>query len=134
MMAAWRRVRSLDASDRELAIEALRLIACVRVGLHVLPVSTVRGYLERRATANVRPVDRIAWAVKAIGRRLPGTTCLVEALVAHSMLQHHGHSATLRIGVRSGSRTPLDAHAWVECDGLVVVGDVDALTDYAVLA
>ena len=79
-------------------------------------------------------IDSVAWAVKAAGRRVPGTTCLAEALVAHSMLLHRGHAPTLRLGVRQSKRPPLDAHAWVECDGIVVVGTSDTLSEYALLA
>jgi hypothetical protein len=83
-----------------------------------------------------QPVARIAWAVNAVGKRLTGTTCLVEALAADSMLRRHGHVPTLRLGVHDdGSvQSRLDAHAWVECGGMVVTGRIDNLQNYAVLS
>ena len=55
-----------------------------------------------------------------------------------TLLRRHGHVSDLKIGVRLGDRTrpdiPLDAHAWVECDGRIVIGAVADLDEYAVLA
>lgn len=45
------------------------------------------------------------------------------------MLRRGGHAATLRIGVRS-TESPFAAHAWVECDGLLVAGDTERLGEY----
>ena len=81
-------------------------------------------------------VGRIAWAVTAVARRLPGRiTCLSEAIAAHTMLRHRGFRPELHFGVRehSHSSQPLDAHAWVECGGKIVVGELENLADYAVL-
>jgi hypothetical protein len=63
-------------------------------------------------------------------------TCLVQALAADGMLRRRGFASTLHIGVRlhrPGS-TPLQAHAWVKCEGQIVVGALDDLGEYAVLA
>jgi hypothetical protein len=48
------------------------------------------------------------------------------------MLRRHVHTPALKIGVRRGAAMSLDAHAWVECDGTVVIGTTPALTEYAV--
>jgi hypothetical protein len=64
-----------------------------------------------------------------------GTTCLAEALVVEAMLRRHGHAPILKIGVKhpQSSERSLEAHAWVECDGVVVVGKVPEIGDYAAL-
>jgi hypothetical protein len=51
------------------------------------------------------------------------------------MLGRRGISSNLRLGVRHDgeSLNPFTAHAWVECQGLVVMGAVDDLGDYHVL-
>ena len=128
------RFMRVSAADRALLAEALLLLLIVRVALHLVPFSTLRKRLDRRAVVEDRPVDRVAWAVGAAARRVPGTTCLAEALVAHNMLRRHGHAPVLRIGVREGDSSPITAHAWVECDGAVVMGAVDNLADHAVLS
>jgi hypothetical protein len=78
---------------------------------------------------------RIAWAVTTAGRRLPfQTTCLVDGLVARVMLRRRGYLARLRLGVQPRSpEGSLKAHAWVECDGKVVVGHAEDLHRYTPL-
>jgi hypothetical protein len=51
------------------------------------------------------------------------------------MLGRRGISSNLRLGVRHDGEplNPFTAHAWVECQGLVVMGAVDDLGDYHVL-
>ena len=120
-----------------LIVEALWLLVAVRVTLRTWPFTTVRRCLARRvqpARAGGATPEQIARAVRAVGRRVPGTTCLAEAVAGHTMLQRHGHPAVLRIGVRRGDRAELDAHAWVECGGTVAIGTVVDLADYAVLS
>jgi hypothetical protein len=48
--------------------------------------------------------------------------CLPRALVLHRLLREYGMPSTLHIGVRQESAGQLLAHAWVECNG-VVLGD-----------
>jgi hypothetical protein len=124
--------------DRSLLLEALALIVALRVALCVLPFTTVRRYVGRwadggRGNATLQ-ANRIVWAVNAMGRRVPGTTCLVEALAAHTMLRRYGQTPLLKIGVRRGAVMSLDAHAWVECGGTVVIGTTPSLAEYAVLS
>ena len=64
-------------------------------------------------------------------------TCLRQALVADAMLRRRDFPSRLRLGVqlhRRPSSTSLQSHAWVECDGAIVVGGLEDLADYAVLA
>jgi hypothetical protein len=135
MIETFRRYRRLDADERALLAEALVLCFRVRVGLRLLSFATLRKRLRRRPMPQGQPVARIAWAVHAVGKRLPGTTCLIEALVADCMLRRHGHAPTLRLGIQSGDvQSRLDAHAWVECGGTIVTGRIDNLENYAVLS
>jgi hypothetical protein len=52
--------------------------------------------------------------------------------VAYTMLRRRGHDPSLRIGVRRGG-SELEAHAWIECSGAVVFGEVPEITGYAAL-
>ena len=135
-MNTFRTLARLTPADRARLAEAFVLIVCVRIGLHVLSFPELTRRLDRRAQSSPNQRDilsRITWAAAAVTRRLPGTTCLAEALTACTMLRRHGYDATLRIGARSGASTVLEAHAWVECSGEVVIGHVPELEDYAVL-
>jgi len=127
----------LTSVERALLVEAVWLLLAVRAALRLLPFPTVRRHLARRegvARSGGPAPEQIAWAVKAVGGRVSGTTCLAEAVVGHAMLLRHGHAAVLRIGVRRGNPEGLDAHAWVECDGTVAIGTVADLADYTVLS
>jgi hypothetical protein len=123
--------------ERSLLVEAVWLIVAARVAMRTLPFTAVRRYLARGVSpgrARVAMPEQIARAVQAVGRRIPGTTCLTEAVAGLTMLQRHGHPAVLRIGVRRGASATLDAHAWVECAGTVAIGTVPELADYAILS
>lgn len=109
-------------------VAALTYCLGVRVALWTLPSATTLRYVHRRVTrarsapAGAAPIPRIAWAVRAAGRRVPWNTCLVEALSAQLFLAHHGQPSDLRVGVGRSSAKAFVAHAWVEVDGRVVVG------------
>jgi len=62
--------------------------------------------------------------------RIPGTTCLPRALAARSLLAQVGRKGTLVFGVRRLPQGRLDAHAWVEEDGVVVFGGLPDLGQY----
>ena len=134
-MSTWTTVRSLTRADRLLLAEAIRLCLIVLLGLNVFRFNALRAYLQRRPVSDHQRIDRVVWAVKAVSGRWLGTTCLAEALVVEAMLRRHGHAPILKIGVKhpQSSERSLEAHAWVECDGVVVVGRVPEIGDYAVL-
>jgi Transglutaminase-like superfamily len=140
----WRRFRSLEARDRRVVAEAAVLLLLVRAGLSILPFNALRrglryyaGPARQTGVVSEEHVRRVAWAVTAVALRLPvRTTCLVESLAADAMLRRRGCACDLRFGVRrpqeGSGRFP--AHAWIEHRGVVVLGDVDGLRDYAVLS
>lgn len=138
-MAPWSRLRALGAADRRLLAQAGLLLLLARVGLWLLPFPVLRRALDGEGPAKRAPdpafPGRVAWAVGALARRLPRTTCLVQSLAAHALLSRAGHRPVLHIGIREGGSpvAPLDAHAWVECEGRVVAGEIDHLVDYRVL-
>jgi hypothetical protein len=104
-------------------------VVCFRLALWIVPSPILLRFVARRvekvaprAASATSDVPRIAWAVNAIGRRLPGSTCLVEALAARLLLARHRHRSTLGIGVGRDANQKFVAHAWVEVDGRIVVG------------
>ena len=58
--------------------------------------------------------------------------CLVEALVTEALLAAHRVPATLRLGVARRQGT-LEAHAWLECGGRIVIGRVPDLDRFVPL-
>jgi hypothetical protein len=128
----------LDWRERFFLVEALAVVALVRLGLSLLSFKRLRALVResgRRSVgphrAGALPVDRIAWAVQAVSRFVPGATCLTQALSGQVLLARRGYRTRLHIGVAKSSRDQLAAHAWLECDGRVVLGDHGFLTIYS---
>jgi Transglutaminase-like superfamily len=137
MPQAFQTLLALPMERRRLLAEALISIVTLRAGLRLLPFTTVRRWTRRWTATKSGAIDRpgdVVWAVDAIGSRIPGTTCLVEALTADWMLRRRGYTPALQIGVRHGAVMSIDAHAWVEYAGTVVIGTMPELTEYAVLS
>jgi hypothetical protein len=146
-MTRWHRFRSLSAADRVLILEAAVLLALVTVGLRVARLQDFRAVLARFGQRARQPdsdvvihkwssAQRVAWAVNAVANLWPDVmSCLVRAVATEAMLGRRGISSNLRLGVRHDGEplNPFTAHAWVECQGLVVMGAVDDLGDYHVL-
>ena len=120
----------LDPDERRRLLRAVRLLCVLRAALWVVPFAKVRGAVERSARkcrpSSRRPsVDEVVWTVKVGSRYVPRATCLTQALAARVMLAREGYDNTLRIGVARGERGQLQAHAWVEYEGRVVIGETD---------
>lgn len=78
--------------------------------------------------------DRISWAVNGVSSRLPlSFTCLMKALVGQSLFAANGHQSALQFGVAKDSDDELQAHAWVERGGSVVIGELHDLSKYQLI-
>jgi Transglutaminase-like superfamily len=131
----------LPATQRSLLIRAALLLWATRLGLWLLPFQTLRRLLARLAPGPTRVPgtdglsrERVVWAVETAARHMPlANTCLTQALAAQVLLARRGYPALLRIGVVKGDKDNLQAHAWVESEGEVVIGGYE-LERYAHLA
>lgn len=131
----------LPHGERLLLVRAVCLLVAIRLGLGLLPFRTVRRWLTKPVEGNAPRVgapqgsiDRIVWAVVVASNYVPGTrTCLPRALAAQTLLTRHGYEACLRIGVVKGTAGEFKAHAWVENQGIIVIGDLDNLSHYSPL-
>ena len=129
----WRKQRAL--------LGAGFMLGSVRAALAVLPFQTARRALARLARARSdrgAPVDQseidlIVWSLTTAGRTLPPAgRCLIEALSGHVILGRKGVDTNLRIGVRRDDDGAFKAHAWLERDGCVVLGELGSeLAQYA---
>ncbi len=124
--------------DRRLVARAFVSLSVVRAGLILMPFQSLRGAVCRsgRRPRAANPGDRpdpakIAWAVAAVNRILRGD-CLPLALATELMLRHYGYPAQLKIGAARDPDAGFIAHAWVESEGQVVIGDFE-LGKYAEL-
>lgn len=131
----------LPATRRCLLIRVALLLWATRLGLWLLPFQTLRRLLAKFAPGPTRVPgadglsrESVVWAVETAARHMPlANTCLTQALVAQVLLARRGYPALLRIGVVKGENDDLQAHAWVESGGEVVIGGYE-LERYARLA
>ena len=129
---------NLDGRERLLLVEALAIVVAVRLGLWLLSFQKLRSLVRSAGrwpvhsrSANALSVERIAWTVRAVSRFVPGATCLTQALAGQVLLARRSRPTRLHIGVAKGSEKKLSAHAWLECDGQIVLGDHGYLSAYA---
>jgi hypothetical protein len=130
----------LSTTDRKILLKSVALLWMVRLGLWVLPFQKLRELLERRGRRTLTtPVDsnaveKITRCITLMSRYVPAATCLTQALVTVTMLEESGLPADLRIGVTRKKSGELEAHAWVESGGKVIIGGAHAdLTRFTVL-
>lgn len=126
-MSGIARWMALPAGDRKLLVQAVRLNLQARLLLRLWSVDRLRAWASRRAEGQMT-ADRVIWAGRAAARRMPFATCLSSALALQSLLARNGHACELHIGVAREAGAFL-AHAWIEFEGRVVLGE-DEHRDY----
>jgi Transglutaminase-like superfamily len=123
-MRQLRRFTQLTMAERRVLIRVLLVVGVARTALWVLPVEAARGVVARAATgATGESVEHLVWAVRIVSRYLPGATCLTQALAAQALLTHSGFPSQVEIGVAKDELGRFHAHAWVVCQGQVVLGE-----------
>jgi hypothetical protein len=111
------------------------LLAAIRLGLWLLPFQTLLQRLEKlgRSASAPRSIRQIVWMVNVSSRYMPGVKCLARALTTRVLLNWYGYASELRIGVAKGEQGELEAHAWVEYQGKVIIGGLSTLSRYVPL-
>jgi hypothetical protein len=133
------RLARRPARDQALVAEAAITLLGIRVLLRFFPFERWRALLGARPEARMQPAPRqtsrqIVWAVQRVSPRLPlSLACLARALAVGQMLGRRHLASQLRIGVLRDEQGEFRAHAWVECDGEVIIGDLPNLADYSPL-
>jgi len=120
----------LSFSDQRLLMRAALAVVGAKLAVRTLPLPAARAAVTRleRLGWIVAPVraDRIVWAVETAGRAIPGMkNCLVQAVAAEAMLIRAGHPCELRIGAAKNGPDELIAHAWLESEGRVLIGEFE---------
>jgi hypothetical protein len=128
----------LSADDRLLLRRVMPLVVAIRTALWLLPFGLLRSLLRHRAAVMLFPslevpVTRLAWAVQAASRVVPRATCLTQSLALQFLLRQRGRPAVIQIGVVRHERN-FFAHAWIECDGQVLLDDPREVAQYKLLA
>jgi hypothetical protein len=120
------RFLALPAQLQLLLAEASLLLVVYRITVVFIPfrrVQRVTLSLAGRKRGAAQSTAEIGWAVAAAGRQLRIGNCLAQALTAHLLLVRSDHDPDIRIGVARDDDGRFLAHAWVESNGVVVIGD-----------
>lgn len=153
MMSALGKLAHASWAERRALIRAAVLLIVARTALLTLPLRTVLRVAERFGARDTRPrsvgdsasirsgatradahLRRMIWAVEIMGNRLyPKNPCLTQAIVIQVLLHRAGLPADLRIGVRRETDATPQAHAWVESEGVILIGQSEALRGYVTL-
>ncbi|BAZ43121.1 hypothetical protein NIES4102_01170 [Chondrocystis sp. NIES-4102] len=115
------------------------LLALVRLGLWRVTFSNLRRFLLSIQTKyhffyRCNSIEKLIWAVNVSSRYMPGNVkCLARALTTEVLLSCNDYAANLKIGVAKENTGKLEAHAWVESQGRVLIGDLTDLDRYRIL-
>lgn len=123
---------TLPSAERRLLLRALTLLWLCRLALWLLPFRFVARWVDR---SRVRPasadagVRRVAQIIEVASSYVPRATCLVKALAGARLFAEQGEHVRVVIGARKRA-AGLEAHAWLEAGGQVVLGNVGDLRSY----
>ncbi|MBK6555916.1 MAG: lasso peptide biosynthesis B2 protein [Comamonadaceae bacterium] len=119
------RFRALSGPDRRTLLAAAAWMPIFWLSLRVLGLPRFQTRLQRgKTTANaampLADIQALGELVNIAARHTLGPrTCLTRSLLLGWLLRRRGVASDLRIGVRLTNGV-LDAHAWVEYDGIPV--------------
>jgi hypothetical protein len=116
----------LTSPEKGLLIRALLFVWGAKCGLRLLPFKTMLTLIKKapiKPGPTSFPLNQLLGAIDTAGKNVPRTTCLVQAIAGQAFLARYGHQTDLRIGVlKDQSEKRVKAHAWLESQGLVLLG------------
>ncbi|MBI3591538.1 MAG: lasso peptide biosynthesis B2 protein [Candidatus Melainabacteria bacterium] len=126
----------LPLSEKFLLIKAVILVFIIRIILFIFPIKIISSYINHiiKKTKKFNKVNppiknRIIWAIEVACNFIPGTkTCLIKSITGQILLAHYGYESNLCIGVAKNTenKNNLQAHAWLESNGKVILGEHEA--------
>lgn len=110
--------------------------------IHILfvfaPYRRVHRYITKKKLSNVNYGDRkktfykrlIIDSINRASRYIPFSTCLSRALTGLYLLKKYGIESKLQFGVLKDTDKKVQAHAWLENEDRVIIGNLPGLKDY----
>jgi hypothetical protein len=129
--------RRLGIAEQWLTVRIVGLLVIVRIGLWTMPFRKIQAFAARLGCRRVSPTAKrlspqeLTSLVTVGADYVPAASCLTQALVAQAVLKRYRYEPVLRIGVTRGPAGAFQAHAWVECDGQVIIGQAGMLGNYS---
>lgn len=113
-----------------LAVQAGLVLLLFRMLLWMLPFARICGVADRlskwaSASGAHHSAATIARIIVRASQLVPHGSCLVRAFAAKVLLAASGMPATIHIGVLGRGAT-FEAHAWLVCNGVVILGGEEA--------
>jgi hypothetical protein len=130
----------LSFEEKRLVVETSILLSVVTAGLYLLPFKSFMkqiGRLEKKRKGVIKlrkfDSDKILWAVRRVSRYIPHARCLSQAITVKIMLINHIDPVQLRIGLKKSHDDGILAHAWLEQQGNIIIGNLADLHKYHIL-
>ena len=130
--------RSLSLSDWGILMEAWLTLSWIDFAISHLPfqrwkswLGSNKGSTNNTAVNNTHEIDHLVRLLNAAANNHPRKpTCLRRSLGLKKLLERRGIAAVLCIGVTKGN-LEVNAHAWIECDGIAVNDSADVALRYS---
>ena len=121
----------LPIQKKILLLKAVFCLAFLKITLKLLPFSKFKVFynwlvqlFSVEKPLDEKSIDNIVWAVKKAGGIVwNGKICLIQSLTTKLMLAKYGSQATLFIGVKFDEQKQFKAHAWVEVNSKLIIGE-----------
>jgi hypothetical protein len=143
-MTNLNKIRQLPRKERRRLIQSVLFLPLIHLALLSLGYYRLKGWMERSSPLHdiyssaleserlqrAREVARIVYIAAEHG--IYKATCLRRSLLVWWFLRREGIPSDIRFGVRMQDRK-LEAHAWVECHGVVVNDSAAVQENYQAL-
>lgn len=131
--------------ERKILLITSTLITTIRLGLWLLPFQRLLALLDkfsqfncarqvssRQTSSGQVSVRKIVWSVNSVSNYIPGMKCkcLARALSTQVLMKRYGHAPKLQMGIAKTGEGKLEAHAWVEFQGIVIIGNLPDLSRF----
>lgn len=128
-----------SAHERAMILRSIFWLTYYRLGLWLFPSIVIRNAVNdlTDSSGNNRPADKalvyeVVRSVRRCSRYVPSASCLTQAVAAKTVLKRYGQPSMLKIGVAPIDST-IEAHAWVEIDGRIVLGRLPQQARFSVM-
>ena len=139
MLRKWQKFQELLWAEKFLLAQALLLLPINVLGLRILGFRRWQSVLQRMITnpqanvAEVTTAQNIARVVNSASAQFFRNVCLPRSMTLWWMLGRRGIASELRIGVRKEDNI-FTAHAWLECQGIVLNDSAEVGTNFTPFA
>ena len=139
-MRVVRKFLRLPLPEKVLYAEALPVVIFMGLIVRLVPFRFLRKWLVKRLSVETEPrptdlseIQKIVRSVDFFSRFHPFASCLTRSLSALLLIKFNGEHAILKIGVAKDEQETFKAHAWLESNGRIVMGQIPSATRYTVL-